>query len=114
MKLNAEHFLFLCVNQIDAFILIASWVTSWYFPKTCIRIILPHFFVSNKQFNGILDSLLGFREFSDFQSEMFTDILATETNTEKRSVAPSLNNLSYFIHFFISLIIDIARPTSED
>lgn len=114
MKLYAQHFLFLCVNQIDTFILIASWATSRYSPKTCVRIVLSYFFIFPKEFDSVLDSLLGSGEFPDFQSEMFTDSLATETDAEQWGVATSLNNLSYFFHFFIGLIIDIAWTTSED
>lgn len=113
MKLHSEHFLFLCMNQIDTFILITSWTTSRYFSKTCVRIVLSYFFIFPKEFNIVLDSLLSLGEFSDFQSEMFTDGLTTKTYTEKGSIAPSLNNLSYFFHFFIRFIIDIARATSK-
>lgn len=114
MELDTEHFLFWRVNEINAFILITLRTASRYSSKACIRVILSYFFRLTKEFNCILYSLLGFREFFHLKSEMFTDSLSAKTNTKKVSISACLNNLSYFLHFFICFIIDITWPTSED
>lgn len=114
VKLNTEHPFFLIMNQVNALILITLWTASWCFSKTCKRIILSDFFIFPKEFNGILDSLQRLFNLPDLQSEMLTNSLTTQTDTQERSISSFSNYLSESIHFWIRKVIDITWSTTEN
>lgn len=114
MELDTEHFLFWAMDHINTSIRFCDYFTSFSFAKSCKRIVVSDFFFTRGELYGFLNALKRPSEFLHLQSEMLTNSLTTETDTQQWSISSLGEYLSESVHLWIRKVIDITWPTTED
>lgn len=102
------------MNEINTSIRFCDYFTSFPFTKSCKRIVVSDFFFTRWELYGFLNALKRLSEFPHLESEMLTNSLTTQTDTQERSISSFSDYLSESIHFWIRKVIDIAWSTTED